>query len=36
MSDLTLSELTIHGARELLDSREISSVDLVNAVLERI
>ncbi len=36
MHNLTLPELTIHGARELLDSRQISSVDLVKAVLERI
>ena len=36
MDKATLTGLTIHEARALLDSREISSVDLTKAVMERI
>ncbi|MDY6917453.1 MAG: amidase family protein, partial [Chloroflexota bacterium] len=33
---MELHELTIHEAHELLDKREVSSVELTKAVLERI
>ena len=33
MDDSTLPALTIHEARALLDSRQVSSVDLTKAVL---
>ena len=36
MDAATLPALTIHEARSLLDSRQVSSVDLTKAVLERI
>ena len=36
MDAATLPALTIHEARALLDSRQVSSVDLTKAVLERI
>ena len=36
MNAATLPALTIHEARALLDSRQVSSVDLTKAVLERI
>lgn len=36
MDSATLSSLTIHEARSLLDSRDVSSVELTRAVLERI
>ena len=36
MDAAQLAELTIHEARSLLDSRQVSSVDLTKAVLERI
>ncbi len=36
MDDSTLPALTIHEARALLDSRQVSSVDLTKAVLGRI
>ena len=36
MDSSTLSSLTIHEARSLLDSRDVSSVELTQAVLERI
>ena len=36
MTDASLSNLTIHQARALLDKREISSVDLVESALDRV
>ena len=36
MSDLVLADLTVHEARDLLDRREVSSVELTRAALDRI
>ena len=36
MSDLALTDLTVHEARNLLDRREVSSVELTRAALARI
>ena len=36
MSDLALTDLTVHEVRNLLDRREVSSVELTRAALARI